>query len=320
MNRREFLATGAALSIAATGGCTGCAASPTASLSMESVTDEDIARHVASTLEADSDNRRYALVRETVENGSATRKATRPLVSEGNPVVYDGGVYDIHYEVVETIPATTFSITLNPVDSDPDPAEIVSYDALPEVDRQKFAERGWDGEFLGFGTGLLYLDSEIPQSALVPEPEQPVIEWPDGTQGRFTVDDSYDDPLKTYRYTSETLYESAARLGAMLRERHAFTLGGLGAAERKIVEQATGGPEESYVVPPDEEPPEAMRQLATRFRDREEVRHLSERDDNSAESDGHEERRASGSYLVRYEGKVYWTELWIEELTLTSTG
>lgn len=320
MNRREFLATGAALSIAATGGCTGCAASPTASLSMESVTDEEIARHVASALEADSDNRRYVLIRETVENGSATRKATRPLVREGNPVVYDGGVYDIHYRVVESTPATTFSITLNPVDGDPDPAEVVSYDALPEVDRRKFAERGWDGEFLGFGTGLLYLDSEIPQSTLVPEPEQPVIEWPDGTQGRFSVDDSYEDPLKTYRYTPETLYESAARLGAMLRKQHAFTLGGLSGAEREIVEQATGELEESYVVPPDEEPPEAMRQLATRFRDREEVRHLSERDGNSAGSDGQEERRVSGSYLVRYEDKVYWTELWIEELTLTSTG
>ena len=60
-----------------------------------------------------------------------------------------------------------------------------------------------------------------------------------------------------------------------------------------------------------------MQQLAARFRDHEEVRHLSEQDNST---NGIEERQASGSYLIRYEGEVYWTELWINELTETPNG
>lgn len=263
MNRREFLASGAALSLAVAGGCTGCAASVNASLSMEAVTDAEIGERVTSGYHIEESNPRYDVVTDTVANGTATPNGTEPPLANGTSVAYDGSVYELRYEIIESRPATRFTITLNPVDGDPDPAEVVEYDALPEVDRRTFEERGFDGDFLGFVTGLLYLDSELPESALVPEPERSVIEWPDGTRGRFSVDGSAERPLETYRYTATTLYESTVDLGATVRERYAFALTGLSDAERAIVEEAAGG---EYLVPPDEEPPGAMRRLAARFR------------------------------------------------------
>jgi len=281
---------------------------------MEAVTDADIGQRVTSGYGIEESNRRYEVVSEAVANGTTTRNGTEPPLANDSSVAYDGAVYELRYEVVESRPATRFTITLEPLDPDPEPGAVVEYEALPAVDRRKFEERGFDGDFLGFVTGLLYLDSEIPESALVPEPERPVVEWRDGTRGRFSVDGAVERPLETYRYTARTLYESTADLGATVREREAFALSGLSEAERGIVEEATGG---RYLVSPDEEPPDAMRELAARFRPRGEVRTLPEREETTEGTPG--VGRASGTYLVRYEGRVYWTVLRIE-VTTTADG
>lgn len=273
---------------------------------MEAVTDAEIGERVTGGDGIEETDRRYGVVTEAVTNGTATRNGTEPPLANGTSVAYGGSVYDLRYEVIESQPATRFRIALEPLDPDPDPGGVVEYEALPAVDRRKFEQRGFDGDSLGFATGLLYLDSEIPESALVPEPERPVIECPDGTRGRFSVDGAAERPLETYRYTATTLYESTADLGATVRERDAFALIGLSEAEREIVEAATGG---EYRVPPEERPPEAMRELAARFRPRAEVRTLSEREETPGVG------RASGTYLVRYEGQVYWTVLRIRAQT-----
>lgn len=312
MDRREFLATGAALAIGVTGGCTGCARSPSASLEMEPVTDAEIARRVTHRLEADGDSERSRLVSSAVENGSATREGTEPRLPENGTFVHDGSIYRLSREVVESRPATSFSFTLNPVEGSVDGSETVDYADLPAVDRRKFAERGWaDGGFLGFGSSLLYLDPEIPDSALVPEPKRPVIVWDDETRGRFEVDGARDTALRTYRYAAERVHPDVAAYGRDVRERYEFALSGLSSGERRIVEEAIGGNESDeenggrgYVIPPDEEPPRAMRELAERFRGREEVRRVWE-------ESGARERSASGEYLVRYGGEVYWTQVFI---------
>ncbi|MFC4360588.1 hypothetical protein ACFO0N_21800 [Halobium salinum] len=322
MNRRRFLASGAALAVAAAGGCTGCARSPSASLSMDPVTDAAVVERVTSDLAEEGNGDRYTLIRDTVANGSATVERTEPPLPEGVPFVYAGAVYELAHEVVSSTPSTSFQITLNPADGDPDPAEVVRFEALPAVDRRKFEARGWDGEFLGFGTTMLYLDDEIPASALVPDPERPIIEWDSETRGRFTVDGSYDRPLHTYRYTAELLYESAADLGETLRERYAFTLSGLENGEREIVETAISD-EGGYTAPPDEAVPEAMSRLAARFREHEQVPRLSELrdgevDDEPTERDA-DAQSASGTYLVRYRGQVYYTSLFVRESTTTAS-
>lgn len=52
-------------------------------------------------------NRRHEVVSETVANGTATRNGTEPPLTNGTSVAYDGAVYELRYEVVESRPATS---------------------------------------------------------------------------------------------------------------------------------------------------------------------------------------------------------------------
>lgn len=227
--------------------------------------------------------------------------------------MYDGAVYELSHEVVASEPATTFSVTLDPADGDVGDDETVRYGDLPAVDREVFERRGWDDPgFLGFGTTVLYLRADVPDSALVPEPERPVVVWDGGTRGRFEVDGSYDTELKTYRYEAERVRESAAALGADTRAAYAFELSGLTDAEAEVVEEAIAG-DHGYAVPPDESVPEPMRGVAERFRSEPQVR------STWANEDGDERPSVTGSYLVRYGGEVYWTHVYLTpELTPTA--
>ena len=92
-----------------------------------------------------------------------------------------------------------------------------------------------------------------------------------------------------------------------MRERFSFELAGLPEAQQDIVETAiTDGP---YVVDPDETPSDALVALANRFRSHEQAHGLDE--------DG--EGDLSGTYLVRYQGDVYWTTLVVQSDALTTT-
>jgi len=306
MDRREFLAAGATLAIATAGGCTGCAREPATSLRLEPISDYEIAREVTYSLEGAADRRE--LVADAVENGSATREATEPPVPENRSFVYRDSVYRLSHEVVETTDATTFQFTLNPAEESVPESETVRFEDLPAVDRETFAGRGWaDDPFLGFGSSLLYLDSEIPDSALVPDPERSVIVWDSETKGRFEVDDSYETDLKEYRYESAEVHSSAEEFGAQVREEYVFELSGLSEAEREILDEAIVP--DDYSVPADENPPDAALKLATRFRPHEEVRYAWEESDEGAGEETAGRDRIDGTYLLRYEGEVYWTSV-----------
>lgn len=309
MNRREFLAAGASAAIAIGGGCTGCAQSPSASLRMEPVADAGIAKEVTYRIEADEDNERYRIAAAAVENGSTTVEGTEPPLPEDRPFVHDGAVYELSLDVVSSVPATSFSFTLDPVEGSVPDGETVRYGDLPAVDREKFARNGWDdGGFLGFGSSILYLDGEVPDSALVPEPERPVIVWDGDTKGRFEVEGSRETRLETYRYRSRVVDPSASAFGAEIRDRYAFALSGLTAAEREVVAEAIEG---GYSVAPDETPPDAVWRLADRFVAHDEVRPVWESGDGR---DGD----PSGEYIVRYDGEVYWTRFRVPERTATA--
>lgn len=316
MDRREFLAAGASAAIAFGGGCTGCAQSPSASLRMDPVTDAGIARRVTYRIEADEDDERYRIAAEAVEDGSTTVEGTEPPLPENRPFVHDGAVYGLSLDVTSSVPATSFSFTLDPVEGSAPDDETVRYGDLPAVDREKFARNGWaDGGFLGFGSSVLYLDGEIAESALVPEPEHPVIVWDGGTKGRFEVGGSYDTRLETYRYRSRVVDPSASAFGAEVRDRYAFALQGLTAAEREVVREAIEA-EYGYSVDPDETPPDAVWRLADRFLPHEEVRPVWEWGDEGGSGD--RDGDPSGEYVVRYGGEVYWTSFRVPERTATA--
>lgn len=315
MDRREFLAAGATLAIATAGGCTGCAKAPATSLRMVPLSDYETAEEVTQRVDGDDERR---LVREAVENGSATAEGTDPPFPEDRAFVYENAVYRLSREVVDSTSATRFHFTLNPAEESVPESETVRFADLPAVDRETFAARGWaDDPFLGFGSSILYLDGDISDSALVPEPDRPVVVWDSETKGRFEVDDSHETDLKRYRYESEQVHASAEEYGAQVRERYAFELSGLTDAERDIVSEATVP--DDFSVPYGESPPDAALKLANRFRQHETVQYAWEDAEGESVSDSSGSGRIDGTYLVRYDGDIYWTNVQVSREFVTTT-
>lgn len=329
LDRRSFLATTATLAVTATGGCTGCAPSPTASLRMTREDDAGLAREALSTFGAgdgadDDPENPDALAREVVETGSATVEDTREPLPTGRPVVVAGkGVYRFAAETVDSRELRSFSVTINPVRVDegeetPGPSDRIRYVDLPDVDRAVLADRGYDDERpIGIGTSLSYRPEAVAESVLVPDPEYSVIVWPDGP-ARFEVDGASTYTVSTYELTAERV-ASVAAFGADVRERFGFSLAVLPREERAILDAAIdsetpaadGDDYSGYHVASDEEPSDALRSLVERFRQREPV---------GFEWDHRSEAwRASGEYVVRYDGTVYWASLRVDESAFTET-
>ena len=347
MDRRSLLATGASLVGVLSAGCTGCATyTPRTTLSMEPVSTADIARRATPNPFPEPDNdgeeatERRRLLRGAIAGDAPTATGTRPPVSPEAAVTYRGTVYGIDYTVSESVPATSFGFVLNPAEGSVPADESISIDDLPAVDRDRLANFGLLDEsdpFLGFGSSMLYLDSEIPESVLVPDPAYPYLVWPEAT-GRLEVDDGNATELNTYRY-SATEVASAAGYGRGLLAEYGYRLSGVTPAERGILDEAILPPQESttvggartepadtnasvgetastdeaaregFVVPEGETAPPAVRSLFRRF---ESVRGLRQDETQTA---------IEGTYLVRYDGKVYWTEVRVGAgFTPTETG
>lgn len=329
LDRRSFLATSAALAVTATGGCTGCVPSPTASLRMTAETDAGLASEALTVFDAGSEEdrperERAALADRVVAEGSATVEDTDPPLPTDRPaVVGDAGVYRFAAEPVDSREMRSFSVTINPIRVDegeetPGPSDRVRFADLPAADREVLAEQGYgDGRPIGIGTGLSYRSEAVEESVLVPDPEYPVVVWPDGP-ARFEVDGGSTYTVYTYEVTAERV-SSAAAFGADVRGRFGFPLTALPREERAILDAAIdpetpaadGDDHSGYRVAGDEEPGEALRSLVDRFRERDPVVLEGERRPESW--------RASGEYVVRYDGAVYWTRLRVTESAFTET-
>lgn len=310
MKRREFLVTGATLTIAASGGCTGCVPAPKANLSMTETDDLGIAREVTYPIEEDGPRSNF--VSNAVENGTTVVNDTEARFPENRSFVYQEAIYQLTYDITDSRPARVFHFTLNRAEGEVNESEVIQFDDLPAVDREKFASRGLaEDPFLGIGSSLLYYEPEVPKSMLVPDPEYTVIEWDAETQGRFTVDGSYDTTVNTYQYSAEQVHSSAAKFGRTIREQHEFTLSGLSDGERTIVTEAIEN-ERGWVLMPDESPPDALYSLIDRFSKRQAVLREWEDEDDRAEG-------PSGNYIVRYDDTLYWTGFGVDLNALTES-
>lgn len=299
MDRRRFLATGATVAVALTGGCAGCASAPTATLEMTPVSDAEIARR-ATHRTPPANAPEYDVLRQAVTNGTAVYSDTRASTPENRPssiptntnFVFNGSVYRLSADVTDTHPVTVYRYTVDPPDGEVDESETIRYEDLPEIDKQKLSMANPD--VIGFSTSFQYTATERENSALVPAPDHSVIVWGPDTRGRMTIDDSSEAEVKTYRYTSTEVNPSAAAYGAQIRKEYVFTLSDLPSSERDILEQVLDE-EGSYTVAHDRSTPEALTKLADRFRPQTKLSGASEAD------------AVSGNYLVRYGGTVYWT-------------
>lgn len=315
MRRRALLAATSAV----LAGCTGTLREssmggqpPAASLTMTATTDAELPHRVLYSVR-DGESRRGDLLAGVRETGEGTIETTGdPPLPVDRPVAGPDRVYDLRVEVTDRTAATSYRVTVNPVQGTVVEADAVAFADLPAVDREKFESAGLaDGETLGVGTGFLYTDAERRRSALVPDPEYDYITWENGNRARWVVDGGDETTLKTYRYSVEET-TLLADYGAEMRARFAFGLSGLSVAEREVVQTATA--EGRYVVDHDESPP-AFESLVDRFRGRPTARALHESTPTSDRSG------ASGAYLVRYDGDVYWTRLRVRtETSETAAG
>lgn len=337
MDRREFLASGATLAAVTVGGCTGGSSSAPASdsstsssvpstpppsehcssfhanstfefLAMERVSDLDIARrvanHVTDGLGDDADGRVLGwdpAAVEAIENGSATLETSQhPSFEDGEPFVYEESLYALSSQSTGMKSAKHYSFELTPVEGSVAESERVRFADLPAVDREKF--EGY-GKLHTNHTTKLYLDSELSESVLAPEPDRPIVVYESGQKVRFEVTSSESHHVWTYRITAELRDSSAANYGAKAREKYAFELSDLTEAERNIVQYAIAA--RSCGLPEDERPPEAMWRLADRFRPQDDVE-FALKDDGDENEDS-----VKGEYLVRYEGRTYWAKTYI---------
>lgn len=292
MRRRQFLAT---TGVAVLGALAGCA-HPNGSLVMTLVEDdEDLAAQYASTTDKLPDEQR-ALVEAVVEGERVTRQGISPPYESDRPIGYEGRYYDVTHEVIDSRPDTRYAIEVDydPGTAAPERGEI-PYANLPPADRDALrglippegesSDQG-DGPDQGEGPdrGKAYVYPPDAESVLVPDQQFDVVTH-EGERYVVSVGEGQSVTVRTYRYAAEEVAASAADLGSQLRDDYLFELSGLSDAEREVVAEAI---DEGYYV--ERDPPSAFTSVLDRFRERE----------------GIDVTETDGTWIVRYEGDVYW--------------
>lgn len=289
MRRRHLLALALVVFLPALAGC-----SPAGSLSMEPVDDGQLADRASVNApdgEIDPErDRDAAVIRETIRNGSATITAELPPVSVERAFRSDDRFYDLSFAEAGTEPGYEVSIQIDYNTSDVD-GDVVDYEDLPAADRRELdlvlnRPREPHREGYDFSVGVTYTGADAASSVLVPDQEYEAVRYEDevyrlGVRSERTA-------LTVYRYESTLLAESPEGYATQLRERYEFELSGLSDGERSIVDEAANG---SYYAEDSDD--EAFDALVDRFRS-----HAAVESDES-----------HGSWVVTYEGQVYWAEL-----------
>ncbi|WP_147299507.1 hypothetical protein [Haloferax sp. Atlit-6N] len=275
---------------------------PPVSFNMDPVTDLEIARRVTFPIDDEINHSEREFAAEVIADGTVTTTATNRPAPEDTPFVYDGAVYELPYEIDESVPATLFRVAFEEHDGDIDEAEIIEYDDLPEVDKRHLEDYGWDdgGTFELTNVAFLYLEDDIVESVFVPDPKHPVIKWDSDTFGRVAIEGSDDTDVNTYEYMAHQVHESAEEFGHDFRDNHEFSLSGLSEDQEAIISEATADDDEYQVE--EGEPPEEFDQLTDQFSEQPKAERVDREADDST---------LSGEYLVGYDGDTYWTELYI---------
>ncbi|QLC32667.1 hypothetical protein EFA46_000060 [Halarchaeum sp. CBA1220] len=278
---------------------TGCSAA--GSISMDPVSNADLADHASrdappGDAEPDPEAR---LIRDAIRNGSATIEGRSAPVEADLPFAYRGSYYDLSWTAAGEREATSVDLEVDYNASNVS-ANRIAYDDLPEVDRRAldtlFPPRhdpradGYD-----LGVGATYTDAEANRSVLVPTQEYDAVVY-DGDAYPIRVSDVRPVTLTTYRYTSTVVANDSDDYARQLKDEHLFTLGDLNESERAVVSEATNG---SYYAESTDD--SAFRGVLERFR---------AHDDDAVE---YEETR--GSWVVRYNGTVYWADLSYAQFT-----
>jgi hypothetical protein len=273
----------------------GCSAA--GSLAMDPVNDTELADGASRSLEGlpprprGADQTPREIVRGAIENGSSTVRAPDPPVESELPFAYRGAYYNVSKTVIDRTEANMVTITVD-YNTTSTNGTAIALEELPSVDRSALAalfpqpvpvEEGEE-----FGAGTVYTDTELNASVLAPVQQYDAVVV-EGKRYAIDVGRVESVTVRTYRYTASLVARSPAAYAEQLRSTYAFELANLTEEQRSVVQTAID--EGSYYA--DSSDDEAFASLLRTIRP-----HAAIRRD-----------RASGTWLIRYDGEVYLAEM-----------
>jgi hypothetical protein len=296
---RLLVVTAVALCLVALAGC----GQPAGSLSMDTVNDTELADSASTPVTEDEltdpedPDRGVRVLRRAVENESATVAATEPPHG-ANETVYRTGdrFYTLSYTAVDTTTGRQVTYRLDRNVTDRNGWTVADYDDLPPVDRAALhtpvsalssdALNESDIPPGGFEEERVYSPAELNRSAVADGRYDAVRH--EGTLITLDVASNESLPLTVYRYRPRPVATGAGPYAACLRDAYAFELSGLDSEARAVVTEATDG---TYRTRNTSDA--AFRSVLGRFHDHTAVSATAR----------------SGSWLVRYDGRLYWADL-----------
>jgi|APHM01.1.fsa_nt_gi hypothetical protein len=288
MDRRKLIAFGLVALLAATAGC-----SSQGSLSMEPADNETLTEEASLDDERLQPGTERALLDRVLANGSTTVTDTEPPFDRDLPFRHDGGFYNVSHTATGS--QQGYEVTI-PVDYNASSVsgDVVGYEELPAVDQTALEplltrpERP-DGLLEpGYDTAIetAYTEPETEESVLVREQTYDAVRYEGETYPLETQ--TTPESLTVYRYESTLVAETVDGYAATLRDRYAFELSGLSEDERDVLESAL---DDTKRIDSDDN--QGFDSLVDRFRDRQPVTGGGD----------------SGTFLVRYDGQLYVTEI-----------
>lgn len=290
MNYRRALAIGSLLVLVVIAGCEEGEREAGGQLTMERVTDAELAELASRSLDEEPSEPSQLLAQRAIENGSATARSHGSLVEEGQPFAYERRYYTIEETIIDQQPGTAAELRIEVDSNETVPSnETVAYTALSPRDREVLGRLlgGRPAEAqLARGDGILYTEPEWNRSVLFSD-KYDAVRYEDETY-IIDIEGTESVTVNTWRYTATVVANSSAAYANQLREEYLFTLSGLSTSEAAVVQEAIAG---TYSANGTDD--EAFQSVLETF----------------LQHDALQERGDEGTWLVRYDGDVYLADL-----------
>ena len=269
------------------GALTGCVSHPDVVLTLDEVSDGELADRASNDAEIiERDIEEPNVTSGLFEDGTYTRTARWEAINTDLRYVYDGEYYRVNVETSQAPPDTVYEIEAEYVGDEEVEGEL-EYGEIPGVDREAISfltsAEVTDGEYQN-STEYLYEAGTDEESAIASGKTVVVV---DGRRFSVETEKSNDIERQEYEYTSEKIASSQDEFVSWLDDEYGFVLSGLSDEQRAVVEEAI---EEGYY---ENSSGEAFESLVNRFQ----------------EHDAVEPEQEGGYWLVEYENTTYWAEV-----------
>ncbi|WEL20411.1 hypothetical protein [Halorhabdus sp. BNX81] len=289
MQRRAALLTVLVLLLIGLSGC-----SYAESLSMHPAPNATVIAEHATLDTSDLDEEAHRLAVGAVNGSGPTVTNDYPPFTPDRPIAVDGTYYNVSWSAIDSRQVPTFVLE---IEKDPTntTGDRIAYRDLPAVDQHALPDPGSTAVTADetIATQAVYNESEQAASVLVSGPRYELVEFEDRTV-RITVEGPSPKTIYTYRYEAEQVAANSDELATRLESTHLFTLSNLSTAQQEIVSDAIDG---TYYQ---EQESDAWTRLVEQFDAADPVYGDAENDSDYVD----------GEYLVRYDGTVYWADIY----------